>query len=299
MTEKTFLRELIKDSKKLSDLKFESASEILKSAKRVFENEYLLLEFNIKNLENEVYVIGDIHGNLDTLLKIFEVIDKNKPELVIFLGDIVDRGSNQVECLLFILALKILEPKRYYLLRGNHETLEMNQYYGFTNEFLKKYKDPHKFEEILNLYNVIPICATINDSILCLHGGIPQDKHILQKIRNVRTTDLNKIINSISESFFQIMWNDPKANLKGFNESFRGPGIKFFGEDVFNNFLKENNLEFLIRAHECFLEGYKWFFHNRLLSIFSSANYRGIFSPNPASYAVIRKNGIIPKIVNI
>ncbi|MFW9824313.1 MAG: metallophosphoesterase [Candidatus Thorarchaeota archaeon] len=297
MTEKTFLRELIETPIKLSALGFDKTSEILKNAKKVFENETLLLEFNIQNGEKEVYVIGDIHGNLDTLLKIFEVIELNEPEFVIFLGDIVDRGSKQVECLLFILVLKILEPQRYYLLRGNHETLEMNQYYGFTQEFVKRFKDPNKFEEILAFYNVIPICATINNRILCLHGGIPQDKHILQKIRNMRTTDLDKIIHSISESFIQIMWNDPKVNLQGFKASFRGPGIKFFGEDVFDSFLKENNLEFLIRAHECFLEGYKWFFHNRLLSIFTSANYRGNFSPNPASYAVIRKNEIIPKIV--
>ncbi|MHA2087181.1 MAG: serine/threonine protein phosphatase, partial [Promethearchaeota archaeon] len=63
--------------------------------------------------------------------------------------------------------------------------------------------------------------------------------------------------------------------------------------------LEENNLELVIRAHECFPEGFRWFFHKRLLSIFSSSNYRGLFSPNPASYAVISKNEITPKIVNM
>jgi serine/threonine-protein phosphatase PP1 catalytic subunit len=90
------------------------------------------------------------------------------------------------------------------------------------------------------------------------------------------------------------MWNDPKSGLRGFSNSFRGSGIKFFGFDVFENFLKYNDLKYVIRAHECFPEGYRWFFNNRLLSIFSSANYRG---PNPASYAIIRNSEVIPKLL--
>ena len=58
--------------------------------------------------------------------------------------------------------------------------------------------------------------------------------------------------------------------------------------------MKSYNLEYLIRAHECFPEGYRWFFNNRLLSIFSSANYRGFYSPNPASYAIVRNDKIFP-----
>lgn len=299
LIEKTFLKELIDSPHNFSDLGFEEVSKILLNAKKIFENENLLLEFNLQNSEKDIYVIGDIHGNLDTLLKLYDIIDNNNPELVIFLGDIVDRGSKQLECLLFFLALKVLEPQRYYLLRGNHETFEINQMYGFYQVFIDKFKEPLRFEEILAVYNSLPICAIVNSKILCLHGGIPEDKKILQRIKGVRTTNFSNIIESISQSFIQIMWNDPKSELGGFSASFRGAGIKFFGEDVFDSFLKENNLKLLIRAHECFPEGYRWFFHHRLLSIFSSANYRGGSSPNPASYAVISKNEIIPKILNL
>ncbi|MHA2266842.1 MAG: metallophosphoesterase [Promethearchaeota archaeon] len=293
------MKEIIDYPEKISDLGFEEISKILKSAKKDFENECLLLEFNLQNPEKEVFVIGDIHGNIETLLELYNIIKTQNPALVIFLGDIVDRGSRQLECLLFILALKVLNPQRYYLLRGNHETLEINQNYGFYQEFINRFKDPHKFNEIVAIYNSLPICAIINNKILCLHGGIPQDKQILQKIRGIKTTDLGDIFNLVAPSYFQIMWNDPKLRLNGFTDSFRGPGIKFFGEDVFDIFLEENNLELVIRAHECFPEGFRWFFHKRLLSIFSSSNYRGLFSPNPASYAVISKNEITPKIVNM
>ena len=299
MIEHAFLKELINNPFLLSDLGIDDISKILQNAKDFFEKENLLLEFNLKDKDKEIYVIGDIHGNLDTLLKLIEIINENNPEVVIFLGDIVDRGPKQLECLLIILALKILDSQKYYLLKGNHETLEMNQYYGFFQDFMYRFNSSNKFSEILKLYNVLPICAIVNNIILCLHGGIPQDNEILKKLRRIKTKEIDSIFKSISHSLFQIMWNDPKAGLKGFKESFRGSGIKFFGEEVFDSFMKENNLKLLIRAHECFPEGYRWFFHKRLLSIFSSANYRGIFSPNPASYAVIRNNEVIPKIVKL
>lgn len=124
--------------------------------------------------------------------------------------------------------------------------------------------------------------------------GIPEDIEILKKLKGLKHKDINSVFKSVAEGLYQIIWNDPKERLKGFAESFRGPGIKFFGEDVFNNFLKSNNLKYLIRAHECFPEGYRWFFNNRLLSIFSSANYRGFYSPNPASYAIVRNDKIFP-----
>jgi serine/threonine-protein phosphatase PP1 catalytic subunit len=299
LIEKIFLKDLLDNPYLLSDLRFEEISKILESVKRIFENENLLLEFNLKNSKRDIYVIGDIHGNLETLLGIYELIDKKHPDLVIFLGDIVDRGSKQLECLLFILVLKILNPHKYYILRGNHETLEMNTYYGFLQEFIDKFNDPHKFEEILAVYSSIPICAIVNSTILCVHGGIPQDREILQKIKGVKTKNISAIFEAISHSLTQIMWNDPKKGLRGFTESFRGPGIKFFGEDVFDIFMSMNNLKLLIRAHECFSEGFRWFFHNRLLSIFSSANYQGSFLPNPASFAVIRRNEIIPRILKV
>ena len=61
--------------------------------------------------------------------------------------------------------------------------------------------------------------------------------------------------------------------------------------------MEVNHLQYLIRAHECFPEGYKWFFKKRLLSIFSSANYRGSYFPNPASYAIIKENQVFPQLI--
>ncbi len=299
MIDNSFLHNLINNPSIISNLDFDLISKILNRVKSIFENEHLLLELTLNEKDKEIYVIGDIHGNLETLMKLIETIDEKKPSFVIFLGDIVDRGPKQLECLLLVLSLKILYPKKYFILKGNHETLEMNQYYGFFQEFNQKFNKQIKFDEILMIYNILPICAVINSVIVCLHGGIPQDIEFLKKLKDKKTRDFKTFSNSIAQGIFQIMWNDPKSEIRGFIESFRGSGVKFFGEDVFNEFMEANNLKHLIRAHEWFSEGFKWFFKRRLLSIFSSANYRGSFSPNPASYALIKNNKIIPKLVKL
>jgi serine/threonine-protein phosphatase PP1 catalytic subunit len=292
--DRTYLQQLIRNPERISKLNFDSVSNILSKSREIIEQETLLLEFNVEK-DEEIYVIGDIHGNFDSLLELYNLINQKEPKLVIFLGDIVDRGPKQIECLIFILIIKILQPNKYFILRGNHETLEINQSYGFFHEFAHRFGNYDNFEEIIAIYNVLPFCAIINETILCLHGGIPEDFNILKKIKAIKTKDItNSILEDVGQGLFQIMWNDPKEGLRGFMRSYRGSGIYFFGEEVFDKFMAENKLQYLIRAHECFPEGYVWFFNLRLLSIFSAANYRGEFEPNPLSYAIIKNNRIFP-----
>ncbi len=75
---------------------------------------------------SKLVVIGDIHGK--TIWK--DILDKEQPDKVIFLGDYVDNGSsdNQLRNLLEILALKEYNPNDTVLLRGNH-CMDMLGYY--------------------------------------------------------------------------------------------------------------------------------------------------------------------------
>jgi len=295
LIEKSFLDNIIVNPNKISKLEFHTISQILHQAADILKKEKLLLEINVDDSESEIFVIGDIHGNLESLKRLIEIIGQTNPKFVLFLGDIVDRGPYQLECLILILALKIQYENKFFLIKGNHESLEINQYYGFYQDFIFKFKDQYKFKDVLALYKVLPICALVNRTVLCLHGGIPEDYEVLKKLKGVKNHDLTLLSKSVTKSLKQIMWNDPKSNLNGFSDSFRGVDIKNFGEDVFNDFMERNKLSYLIRSHELYPEGYKWFFNKRLLSIFSSANYRGT---NPASYAIIKNNLVIPKLVD-
>ena len=292
MINEDFLIELISNPSKISNLGFDQISPILNEVSNLMKDEKILVELEVTDYLKKVLVIGDIHGDLNSLKALIKLIQGSQPEHVIFLGDLVDRGPYQLECLILVLCLKILEPNRYHVIRGNHETLEMNQAYGFYNEFIQKFTNFDNFNGILHLYELLPTCILINDKILCFHGGIPTDLFFLNKLKNLKPQDANP---EISKTLYQMIWNDPKEEVTGFSPSYRGPGIFFFGKDVFEEFMDQNQLDYVIRAHECFIEGYRWFFNQKLLSIFSSANYRGNFYPNPASYAIITNKKVIPK----
>lgn len=71
---------------------------------------------------------GDIHGQFYDLLNIFKINglpSENNPYL--FNGDFVDRGSFSVECIFTLFGFKLLFPNHFFMSRGNHETINMNQ----------------------------------------------------------------------------------------------------------------------------------------------------------------------------
>jgi len=296
MVDKPLLLKLVQNPLLISTLKFTEINSILFDAYEIFKEEHFILELNLNSGEFG-YVIGDIHGNLNSLNHFFKLFQDNSPNYLVFLGDIVDRGPYQLECLIAILALKILYPQNVFLLRGNHETIEMNKAYGFYDLFLTKFHDIDKFDSILMVYDVLSLCSIFNNEILGIHGGISSNFNTITDFKNIKTSNYNSLSEFLKSSMLEMMWNDPKEDTKGFSKSYRGEGIYFFGEDVFIKFMEENNLKYLIRSHECFNEGYRWFFNRRLLSIFSSSNYHGRLTPNRAAYVLIKGRKIIPKII--
>lgn len=71
-------------------------------------------------------VLGDVHGSFgDLFFFLQEMIpfhDFNlSPANLLCLGDYVDRGPFSLECVILLLALKIMNADRIVLLRGNHE----------------------------------------------------------------------------------------------------------------------------------------------------------------------------------
>jgi serine/threonine-protein phosphatase 4 catalytic subunit len=140
------------------------------------------------------------------------------------------------------------------------------------------------FNYYLEFYKTIPIALYTDTGIFAVHGGIPDNLNDINQINQINRYVYDVIDNDTS--LMQLLWNDPTNEVKEFSSSFRGPGIKLFGSEIFKRFISNNNIKLFIRAHEAFLEGYKFFFNNKLLSIFSAANYR---AGNEAKLAEIDK----------
>jgi serine/threonine protein phosphatase 1 len=67
--------------------------------------------------------VGDIHGNLAALDDLLACLraDLGQDDMVVFLGDYIDRGPNTKGCIEAILSFKQRVPGRVVCLRGNHE----------------------------------------------------------------------------------------------------------------------------------------------------------------------------------
>lgn len=114
---------------------------LCEDALKIFEKEENIIEIN-----GDAIVVGDIHGSFHDLLRILSYTEHCQSK-VIFLGDYVDRGNFSLECVTLLFSLKILKPDTYFLLRGNHEFVEMGSNYGFKKEILN-YHNPKKIKQV-------------------------------------------------------------------------------------------------------------------------------------------------------
>ena len=78
-----------------------------------------------------------------------------------------------------------------------------------------------------------------------------------------------------------LLWSDPDKDMVGWGESERGVSYTF-GVDVVNQFLHDNQLVMICRAHQVAQDGYEFFEGYNLVTVFSAPNYGGEFDNNGA-----------------
>jgi len=254
----------LKDQKKLHK---KYAYQILVSIKKYLSTIPSLVDITIGK-DKHLTVCGDIHGQFYDLLNIFQLNglpSEDNPYL--FNGDFVDRGSFSVEVILTLFGFKLLYPNHLYLSRGNHETSNMNQMYGFEGEVKEKYssKMADLFTEV---YNLLPLSHLINNKVIVMHGGLFSSDEIT--LDAIRKTDRNRQPPE-SGIMCELLWSDPQPQ-NGRAPSKRGVGVSF-GPDVTTKFLQLNDLDYVIRSHEVKPEGYEVAHDGKCITVFSAPNY--------------------------
>ncbi|KAJ6222672.1 hypothetical protein RDWZM_001217 [Blomia tropicalis] len=262
------------------------------------------------HVQSPAYVIGDIHGNLSDLLSLEACLWKRFPLVpanLVFLGDMVDRGRWSIECVTYLICLKILMPDKVTLLRGNHETRQLQCHYTYRNECLKKYGNEYgeRVWQLTNrIFDLLPLCAVIDEKIFCAHGGIPKSALNLKEIDTI----LPKVIDTPEENaiVWEMLWSDPlhqqlfadlarftNVDLKtcdGYLANKKRGTAWFFNEEAVDRFLRTNDLSHVIRAHEVPINGFCFHFDKKCATIFSCSHYCG--NNNECSAMLIDRNTI-------
>jgi len=273
---KEFVEQLHEDFKNSQILHRRYVFEILCQAYKFFSNQPSLVDINIAK-DQKFTVVGDIHGQFFDLLEIFKQNGWPSSENpYLFNGDIVDRGSFSIECILLLLSLKLLYPEHLFISRGNHETHTMNQMYGFEGECKHKYSS-QVYEFFTQVFQVLPLAHCLiglnelglqASKVLVMHGGLFSQNNV--KLEDIRKIDRNR--QPPSEGLMcEILWSDPMPH-DGRVVSKRGIAIAF-GPDVTKEFCENNKLDYIIRSHEVKYEGYEIAHDRKCITVFSAPNY--------------------------
>eukprot|EP01147_Barroeca_monosierra_P000704 gene704-4002_t len=234
----------------------------------IMARDVLMEEGNVHCVSSPVTICGDIHGQYYDLMELFEIGGDVPHRPYLFLGDYVDRGFYSVETFLLLLALKVRYPDRMILIRGNHESRQITQVYGFYDECLKKYGSAHVWHLCADVFDYLPLGAMIDNEVLCVHGGLSPNLHTVDDIRAIE----RKVEVPHKGLMCDLLWSDPEETAERWAASPRGAGF-LFGAQAVDEFTSSNNVSMICRAHQLVMEGFKWHFNKRVLTIWSAPNY--------------------------
>jgi diadenosine tetraphosphatase ApaH/serine/threonine PP2A family protein phosphatase len=223
-----------------------------------------------------IYVVGDTHGDFKitahALLHLFPPNGSHHTNFdkVIFLGDFIDRGVFSVENINFLMSMKAMYPDRVVLIRGNHETREINSRFDFYERILRRY-DPRVFEKYNQIFAKLPLAILTWNNIFAVHGGIPEGLEHLNDLNG-----LEGEVDPENRITFQLLWNDPVEKDGWFYNNFRGKYSRRFGREAALHFMEKHHVKLIVRAHEPQKFGFKEYFkkfgdqHEGLISLDSS-----------------------------
>jgi serine/threonine-protein phosphatase 2A catalytic subunit len=224
-------------------------------------------ESNVQPVSAPVTIVGDIHGQWHDLVELFCIGGQVPETNYLFLGDYVDRGYYSVETVSLITALKVRYPHRVHMIRGNHESRQITQVYGFFDECLQKYGTATVWKYFTDLFDYLPLTCVVENRIFAPHAGLSPSIDSLDNIR-----ELDRVQEVPHEGpICDLLWSDPDER-NGWGISPRGAGYTF-GSDITAEFSHRNGLTIMVRAHQLIMEGYSWMHEDQLVTVFSAPNY--------------------------
>jgi diadenosine tetraphosphatase ApaH/serine/threonine PP2A family protein phosphatase len=267
----------------------------------------LYRENNLLLLPSPVYIVGNIQGQLYDLLYLFGRVDAlpvgaptsdsttpsnrvlSKDQFTaplafdtskhfVFLGDYVGRGGLSLNTFIYLACLKVDFPEAIFLLRGENESRKVSKISGFYEECVSTYGHPGPWQKCMEVFDLLPMGALIDQNVFCVHGGLSPELPMLSDLfSHYRRRELPP-----SGPLADLCWSDPD-DVPSWKESPRGAGY-LFGPNETMRFTHLNRLNFIARSHQLARDGYATHFDEpdgrsyRLITVWSAPSSIGLES---------------------
>ena len=283
-------------------------------------------ENSLIKIRSPCKIFGNIYGIYDDLMRYFESYGNPSDNIqngdinvmqYIFLGDFCDRGNQSLEVISLLFALKIKYPNFIYLIRGHHEDKNINEIYGLGNECAEKLKEDIKnensvFNKINQVFDYLPFGVLVDNTILCIHGGIGASIKLLDNISDIpRPTQIYKNPENFTQmNILDLLYSefdeevDDLYSVNTLRDKNNKGFIINYGKKRLDEFMQINNINLIIAAHKFVKEGFWTFCDDKLLNIFSSTNYMDKENNIGAMIIIGKKaknknSNIMPKLIGV
>jgi diadenosine tetraphosphatase ApaH/serine/threonine PP2A family protein phosphatase len=239
--------------------------------------EVLYTENNVVSISSPVTICGDIHGQLYDLFELFDRATDGHgigSQKFLFMGDYVDRGYFSMETFAYLVALKLRYPDQFFLMRGNHECRQVNQMYGFYNECQVTYGHAGIWSLCNDVFDLLPMAALIDRRVFSVHGGLSPKITLIESIALLNRQDELPSSGPLCD----LCWSDP-GETDSLRENQRGAGW-LFGAPQVTEFCHNNGLDFVTRSHQLAMDGYRWLFGQKLITV--SGNRAAVMKYHPS-----------------
>ncbi|XP_023570392.1 serine/threonine-protein phosphatase 2B catalytic subunit gamma isoform [Octodon degus] len=262
---------LIKEGQLQEDV----ALKIINDGAAILRQEKTMIE-----VDAPVTVCGDIHGQFFDLMKLFEVGGSPNNTRYLFLGDYVDRGYFSIE----VTSQTFQVPKDIL----GVTTLKGAQSYSLLPGLIK-YSE-RVYEACMDTFDCLPLAALLNQQFLCVHGGMSPEITCLDDIRKLDRFIEPPAFGPVCD----LLWSDPSEDygsektLENYTHNTVRGCSYFFSYPAVCEFLQNNNLLSIIRAHEAQDAGYRMYRKSQttgfpsLITIFSAPNYLDVYNNKAA-----------------
>lgn len=123
----------------------------------------------------KTFVVGDIHGRHAQLQALVEMVPRDEEaDMLVLLGDLIDRGPDAPACVEYVIGLQRENPKSLICLRGNHEQMLLDFVDDKTNIWITPVTGGERtFEQYTGQALIIANEQDLNDARLTIKESVP------------------------------------------------------------------------------------------------------------------------------